>query len=144
MPSSQGPWESCMNSLAPSNLPVSSADIVVGLVGSKVQELPESPEKREKSNKNGWKFQLRNIFYIDLHHHGDSWRMSHSHVLLVEVIMQTKVSIKQNRKQNANSAKFVNPPPLNLNPPQENTSPHCHKMEQLPTFSTFLSKKTTS
>ena len=32
-----------MNSLALSNLPVSSADIVVGLVGSKVQELPESP-----------------------------------------------------------------------------------------------------
>lgn len=38
-----------MNSLALSNLPVSSADIVVGLVGSKVRELPESPEWRPKN-----------------------------------------------------------------------------------------------
>ena len=82
MPSSQGPWESCMNSLALSNLPVSSADIVVGLVGSKVQELPESPFlATEKSNfRTGGSFSVAGwiffscglVFYIDLHHHGDN------------------------------------------------------------------------
>ena len=81
-----------MNSLAPSNLPVSSADIVVGLVGSKVQELPESPATRrrvEGFRTAGWKFQLGIIFYIDLKHHGYNHNAKHlsNSDLLVKVIM---------------------------------------------------------
>ena len=105
-----------MNSLALSNLPVSSADIVVGLVGSKVQELPESPEWRPKnpnfrtggsSSVAGWIFfRCGLVFYIDLRHHGyNHGEKSVSFPLVGE-------------GDYANRAESVNPPPLNLNPPK--------------------------
>ena len=61
-----------MNSLAPSNLPVSSADIVVGLVGSKVQERPESPEKKRKIQQEQVEVSVADYF---LSRSPPSWRL---------------------------------------------------------------------